>query len=71
MSSLKFISNYLMIPNNRFVSFQNYLAIYGFKKCNKLGMEYGAYYHELFIRGKIDLCVMINKITYFLVMKLA
>jgi len=39
-----------------FKSFKHQLYVYGFKKIGKRFTDSGAYYHDSFIRGRLDLC---------------
>lgn len=40
----------------RFSSFQRQLSLYGFLRLTRKGLDHGAYYHELSLRGKPHLC---------------
>lgn len=46
----------------RFTSFQRQLALYGFRRLTKKGNDFGAYYHEFFLRGSPELCSRIERI---------
>jgi hypothetical protein len=44
-------------------SFRRQLNLWGFKRINNKGPDQGAYYHELFLRGKPYLCRAIERLT--------
>ena len=43
-------------------SFKHQLYTYGFRKSDKRVAESGIYFHELFIRGRLDLCSTIERL---------
>lgn len=45
----------------RFASFQRQLSLYGFLRLTRKGPDHGAYYHELFVRGRSDLCQLMQR----------
>jgi len=47
---------------SQFGSFQRQLNMYGFIRMAKRGDDYRAYYHELFLRGRPDLCSRITRV---------
>jgi len=48
--------------HNAITSFQRQLNLYGFKRITKAGSkDYGSYYHELFLRGRLKLCYRIRR----------
>lgn len=46
---------------NSFASFIRQLNLYGFKRITRAGSDCGSYYHELFLRGKLQLCYRIQR----------
>jgi len=46
----------------KFSSFQRQLNLYGFIRISKRGKDYGAYYHECFLRGRPDLCAKVDRV---------
>ncbi|CAB9514980.1 stress transcription factor A [Seminavis robusta] len=46
----------------KYVSFQRQLNLYGFKKIYGQGPDKGAYYHELFLRGKSEVAGSIQRV---------
>ena len=44
-------------------SFKHQLYVYGFKRIQKRYAESGAYFHELFISGRLDLCYRIARLN--------
>lgn len=51
----------LFFRQTRFASFQRQLSLYGFLRLTRKGMDHGAYYHELFVRGRADLCQLMQR----------
>jgi hypothetical protein len=51
----------LFFRQTRFASFQRQLSLYGFLRLTRKGEDHGAYYHELFIRGRPDLCQLMQR----------
>ena len=47
---------------NNYASFRRQLNLWGFKRIIQ-GPDYGAYYHELFLRGKPYLCRALNRLN--------
>lgn len=47
---------------NKYSSFQRQLNLYGFIRMMKKGKDYGAYYHESFLRGEPELCQQMNRV---------
>jgi HSF-type DNA-binding len=59
-----FVPNVLPVyfGNHReYASFQRQLNIYNFLRLANKGPDQGAYYHELFLRGRQDLCALIPR----------
>jgi len=44
-------------------SFKHQLYVYGFKKIRKRYAKSGAYFHDLFISGRLDLCSRIDRLN--------
>mmetsp|Transcript_20123 Transcript_20123/g.38154 ORF Transcript_20123/g.38154 Transcript_20123/m.38154 type:complete len:446 (+) Transcript_20123:112-1449(+) len=51
----------LFFRQTRFASFQRQLSLYGFLRLTRKGSDHGAYYHELFVRGRADLCQLMQR----------
>jgi hypothetical protein len=51
----------LFFRQTRFASFQRQLSLYGFLRLTRRGPDHGAYYHELFIRGRPDMCHLMQR----------
>lgn len=51
----------LFFRQTRFASFQRQLSLYGFLRLTRKGADHGAYYHELFVRGRADLCQLMQR----------
>jgi len=51
----------LFSKQTRFGSFQRQLNFYGFARISRRGNDHGAYYHELFLRGRPDLCLRLAR----------
>jgi hypothetical protein len=47
---------------NKYSSFQRQLNLYGFIRIMKKGKDYGAYYHESFLRGEPELCQQMSRV---------
>ena len=52
---------HLFFRQTRFASFQRQLSLYGFLRLTRKGSDHGAYYHELFVRGRADLCQLMQR----------
>ena len=60
----KFINDVtpLIFNHSTMASFQRQLNLYGFKRITKSGSrDEGAYYHEMFLRGRPDLCLLMRR----------
>jgi hypothetical protein len=51
----------MFFRQTRFASFQRQLSLYGFLRLTRKGNDHGAYYHELFVRGRSDLCRLMQR----------
>lgn len=62
-SSARFVKEImpLYFRQTRFASFQRQLSLYGFLRLTRKGIDHGAYYHELFVRGRSDLCQLMQR----------
>ena len=62
-SPSRFVSEIMpmFFRQTRFASFQRQLSLYGFLRLTRKGIDHGAYYHELFIRGRSDLCQLMQR----------
>lgn len=57
-----FASNEYTFEKTRFGSFQRQLNLYGFFRMSRRSKDRGAYYHELFLRGRADLSYHITRV---------
>lgn len=62
-NSTEFVSSVLprYFKHSKLSSFQRQLSLYGFVRLTQDGPDKGAYYHELFLRGKAFLCKRISR----------
>lgn len=52
----------LIFNHSTMASFQRQLNLYGFKRITKTGSrDEGAYYHEMFLQGRPDLCLLMRR----------
>jgi len=52
----------LIFNHSTMASFQRQLNLYGFKRITRTGSrDEGAYYHEMFLRGRPDLCLLMRR----------